>query len=119
MKALVVIISLMLSIFLLVTSLGGAMSTLGKNETALQRISSTLTIFIIALLFSVSGIGFLFGAKWARVGSILASIMGAIWYGVNAKIYELPLDSFLITVITVLALFAFILLHPKVKARLK
>ena len=110
----IAVVFLLYTCFLLVIVLGGAVSTLGPNETALQRIIGTSTLFIITMFFAVSGIGLLFNKKRAYISGIVAAIMGVVWFGVNGVIYK-TINSFSVTIIISLLALACYLLCSKVK----
>lgn len=119
MKVVIAIGLLLFSLFYMIFVLGGAVSTLGKNETALQRIISTGTLFIVATLLLASGVGVLRNAKWSRISGMVAAFMGAIWCCVYTMIYKTPIDSFLIIQLVALLCLAYFLACLKIKEQFK
>ena len=115
MKVIMAIGFFMFSFFYMIFVLGGIVSTLGENETALQRIIFTSILFIVATLLLGSGVGVLLKAKWSRISGMVAAVMGAIWCCVYTIIYKTPIDLFLIIQVTTLLCFAYFLTRSKVK----
>ena len=109
---------LLFSVFFLILVLGGIVSKLSLGETVAQRMIETSVFFVTALLFAVSGFGAFIYKRWARLGGVIAVLMGIACFVLYGIVYR-SMNSFLITFIIIWIGFALFLFHPKVKEQFK